>query len=152
MIRTLQLQNFRGIESVKFDDLALVNIIVGGNNTGKTSILEALTLLYGNQQQLEELPQTFRQSPNKDKDEWTNFWQRLVREKNYEGFKIRSDTTAICGKKDTLNDSDSDAPNTRGFASFYRWPVKDEQLHIFDDSFDETLSTLKFANRANRYE
>jgi len=35
---------FRGIESVSFDQLARINLLVGGNNSGKTSVLEALAV------------------------------------------------------------------------------------------------------------
>ncbi len=33
---------FRGLKDVRFDRLARLNLLVGGNNTGKTSVLEAL--------------------------------------------------------------------------------------------------------------
>src|SRR5262245_51282867 len=45
MLQQLHLQNFRGFESLELDGLRRVNLIVGRNNTGKTSVLEALYLL-----------------------------------------------------------------------------------------------------------
>ena len=36
---------FRGLHSLSLDDCGPVNILVGGNNSGKTSVLEALLLL-----------------------------------------------------------------------------------------------------------
>ena len=36
---------FRGLRKLKVDELRSVNIFVGGNNSGKTSILEAIALL-----------------------------------------------------------------------------------------------------------
>ena len=54
MISTLELKQFRGLEHVKFKNLGRANLIIGGNNTGKTSILEALVLLYGSSSQLTE--------------------------------------------------------------------------------------------------
>ena len=122
MIHTLQLSNFRGIESVSFDELAQVNLIIGGNNTGKTSILEALTLLYGEQRQLEKLPKTFRQSAN-DQDEWTNFWPKLVRAEKYDQFSISNEFTETIGQQ---NDSDKQI-------HFYRHPRGEEQFIIDDD-------------------
>lgn len=43
----LKIENFRGIKSLKIDDLARVNLFVGRNNCGKTSVLEAASLLTG---------------------------------------------------------------------------------------------------------
>lgn len=123
MIHTLQLSNFRGIEFVSFDELAQVNLIIGGNNTGKTSILEALTLLYGEHEQLVKLPKTFRQSAN-DQDEWTNFWPTLVREEEYNHFSIRSNSTSTFGKKINKNDP----------VLFYRKEIDDEQFDIYDEA------------------
>ena len=88
MISTLELQQFRGLEHVKFENLGRANLIVGGNNTGKTSILEALVLMYGNQAQLQSLPRTFRELPQNNKDLGSGFWKLLVRSENISDFKI----------------------------------------------------------------
>ncbi len=45
MIRTLRLENYRGFETYELRDLARVNLLVGPNNCGKTSVLEAVELL-----------------------------------------------------------------------------------------------------------
>lgn len=45
MIRKLTLENYRSFESYKLEDLARVNLLVGPNNCGKTSILEAVNFL-----------------------------------------------------------------------------------------------------------
>jgi hypothetical protein len=44
VIERLYLRNFRGIAEGELDNLAQINVFVGPNNTGKTSILEALYL------------------------------------------------------------------------------------------------------------
>ncbi len=44
MVKSLLIKNFRGFESVSLRDLRRVNIIVGGNASGKTSFLEAVLL------------------------------------------------------------------------------------------------------------
>ena len=44
---TLKIENFRGIKSLEIDDLARVNLFVGRNNCGKTSVLESAFLLTG---------------------------------------------------------------------------------------------------------
>jgi len=43
-IENLQITAYRGIRDLNIDDLGHVNIIVGGNNSGKTSLLEAIQL------------------------------------------------------------------------------------------------------------
>ena len=45
MIRTLRLENYRSFERYELRDLARVNLLVGPNNCGKTSVLEAVQLL-----------------------------------------------------------------------------------------------------------
>ena len=45
MIRTLTLENYRSFEKYQVRDLARVNLLVGPNNCGKTSVLEAVELL-----------------------------------------------------------------------------------------------------------
>ena len=45
MIRDLTLKNYRSFESYELVDLAPVNLLVGKNNSGKTSILEAIHFL-----------------------------------------------------------------------------------------------------------
>ena len=45
MLHTLSLNGFRGFESYRLSGLARVNLLVGKNNSGKTSVLEAVELL-----------------------------------------------------------------------------------------------------------
>ena len=45
MITSLRVENFRGFESLSVDGLGRINLLVGANNSGKTSILEAIELL-----------------------------------------------------------------------------------------------------------
>lgn len=45
MFQSLEIKNFRGFAKLTLGDLGRVNLIVGKNNTGKTSLLEAITLL-----------------------------------------------------------------------------------------------------------
>ena len=41
---SLEIRNFRGLKEMKIEKLGRVNLIVGKNNVGKTSVLEALSL------------------------------------------------------------------------------------------------------------
>lgn len=47
MIKSIHIQGFRGISSLKIDDFKKINLFLGKNNCGKTSILEALFLIIG---------------------------------------------------------------------------------------------------------
>ena len=44
-ISKLQINAFRGIRDLTLDDLSSVNVLVGANNSGKTSVLEAISFL-----------------------------------------------------------------------------------------------------------
>lgn len=44
MLSSLQIQNFRALKDVKIKKLGRVNLIVGENNSGKSSVLEALRI------------------------------------------------------------------------------------------------------------
>jgi AAA15 family ATPase/GTPase len=45
MITQLEIKNFRGFSEYKIEDVGQVNLLVGTNNCGKTSVLEAIHLL-----------------------------------------------------------------------------------------------------------
>jgi hypothetical protein len=46
MYKSIHIQNFRGLRDLQINDLGRVNLIVGANNVGKTSVLEAMWLLH----------------------------------------------------------------------------------------------------------
>lgn len=52
-LQHLTIQQFHGLENVTINNCTALNIIVGENNTGKTSILEAIKLLSNPLSQLE---------------------------------------------------------------------------------------------------
>jgi hypothetical protein len=45
MINSIQIDGYRGFDAFEMTDLGLVNLLVGRNNSGKTSVLEAIYLL-----------------------------------------------------------------------------------------------------------
>lgn len=47
MLKNLSIRHFRGIEQLRLDGLQRINLLVGKNNSGKTSIMEAIFLLGG---------------------------------------------------------------------------------------------------------
>ena len=44
-IESFQLSDYRGIKKLELNNLGAVNVFVGDNNVGKTSVLEAIQLL-----------------------------------------------------------------------------------------------------------
>jgi predicted ATPase len=48
MLRSLKIKNFRSLEDFQVSKLGRVNLIVGKNNSGKSSVLEALRIYAGN--------------------------------------------------------------------------------------------------------
>lgn len=47
MLEVLKIRNYRIFKELKVDQLRRINLIAGGNNTGKTSLLESIFLLAG---------------------------------------------------------------------------------------------------------
>ncbi len=45
MLKSLEIRGYRGFSSYRMSDLARVNLVVGRNNCGKTSVLEAIEVL-----------------------------------------------------------------------------------------------------------
>ena len=45
MISAIRIQGYRGFEQFEMGNLGRVNLLVGANNSGKTSVLEAIDLL-----------------------------------------------------------------------------------------------------------
>ena len=45
--KNIEIKNFRGIEYLKIDDLSRVNVFLGQNSSGKSSVLEGLLLMLG---------------------------------------------------------------------------------------------------------
>ena len=44
-IKSININHFKGIENLKLNDLKRINLIIGDNNSGKTTLLEAIHLL-----------------------------------------------------------------------------------------------------------
>lgn len=71
MFTSLDIEQFRGFAKLTLNDLGRVNLIVGKNDTGKTSLLEALTLL-GN-------PRLFQSLPGLLRDPGHSFYRSLLK-------------------------------------------------------------------------
>jgi hypothetical protein len=85
MLTKLQIKNFRCFRELEIAPLRRVNLITGQNNTGKTALLEALSLLLAqpNPGAQGNLPNTFRAGVG-TADLQENFWSWLFPRKNPE--------------------------------------------------------------------
>lgn len=141
MISTLEINQFRGLEHVKFENLGRANLIIGGNNTGKTSILEALVLLYGQKPQLEKLPNTFRIQPANTKDNVPNFWMNLMRDDGSAKMTIESDHLQIRSGRNSQGwqfTEGKEQPNMKVYLSFH----ENGNIGIADRQNAENLSIV----------
>jgi len=84
MLRSLEIQNFKGIKQGKIDDLTQVNILVGRNNSGKSTVLDALVMLRCTMARLDYLGQdgilhvvTRRVDPGQGQVNYDDMWFRL---------------------------------------------------------------------------
>ena len=100
MISTLELRQFRGLEHVRFENLGRANLIIGGNNTGKTSVLEALVMLVGSSKQLHALPTTFRAQPKQSQNPVPGFWRFLPKAGDPSQMVIESDQGMVILEND----------------------------------------------------
>lgn len=89
MIQFLELTNFRAFEQIRFEKLGRANLIVGGNNTGKTSVLEALVMKLGSGKQINALPSTFR--ADVQRDSFRNYWSYIAHDQNWQGVGVSTD-------------------------------------------------------------
>ena len=78
MYKHVTIESFRGIKHLEIEDFRQVNLFVGKNNCGKTTILEGLFLLTGPTNA--ELPlriNTFRNFTTIDENSWRLIFNKL---------------------------------------------------------------------------
>jgi hypothetical protein len=92
MINEITIENFRGFASLKLSNLKRINLIVGENNAGKTSLLEAIFLLC-DAEKVGQLPQQFRPIQG---DVNLRYFRWLLRDGSQD--KTRSLSCSIDGK------------------------------------------------------
>lgn len=56
-INSIGITKFRGIQKLEVSEFSNINLIVGDNNSGKTTFLEAIQLLFAKSQLLEQVEQ-----------------------------------------------------------------------------------------------
>jgi len=83
MLKSLQIDSFRGFRKLQIEPLRRVNLVTGENDTGKTGLLEALyLLLLSNANQIGAFSSAFRSSQRNSEDDFRGFWEWLFFEKN----------------------------------------------------------------------
>src|SRR4051812_46279112 len=80
MLTSLEFESFRGFKHLKLEGLSRVNLIVGKNNVGKTSLMEGIALL-AKPSQLGQLPALMRNVPGEPPE---HFFRWLVADKRSE--------------------------------------------------------------------
>jgi len=91
VLTSLELKNFRGFRELKIAPLKRLNLLTGKNDTGKTSVLEALRILLAQPQigNANGLVNEFRTGNNIDWNE--HFWKWLIYNKSREEYaKIKA--------------------------------------------------------------
>lgn len=77
-IKNISLENFRGIRNLYADDLCRINIVLGNNNCGKSSLLEAILISMGaNKPSLTLEMNTNRNYSNISMDDFAMFFHNL---------------------------------------------------------------------------
>ena len=78
MLTSLQIDSFRGLKDLSFEPLSRINVITGFNNSGKTTVLEAIYLLLVQGKQIENYPNVFRSAQGSQMERFEHFWKWLL--------------------------------------------------------------------------
>ena len=97
MIHSLKIENFRSLEDFQVNKLGRVNLIVGKNNSGKSSVLEALRIYAGNgnRELLENIAQGHDEKYLLDNEEIESFNQDLPFQDLFTGRKFTEENKSI---------------------------------------------------------
>ena len=66
MLTQIHIQNFKGFKDTQIPSVRKVNLILGGQNVGKTSLLEAVWLGTSDVDKYQQLPMQFRVAEGRD--------------------------------------------------------------------------------------
>ena len=78
MLDSLRIESFRGLCDLDFTPLSRINVLTGFNNSGKTSVLEALYVMLADHAQLVLYPQIFRSAQQQPNEQYEHFWKWLL--------------------------------------------------------------------------
>ena len=77
MYESIRIQNFRGLKDLTIENLGRVNLLVGANNVGKSSVLEALAFLRARPDGY-EIRQLLSSRGYRSDDSFTDIWTDLL--------------------------------------------------------------------------
>jgi AAA15 family ATPase/GTPase len=159
MLNSLNIRNYRSLKELKINSLGKVNLITGKNNTGKSTILEAIALYAGNgdlsiiYQFLSERGENFKQSDSNKNPTESNikslsslFTNRLV------GFESEN-IISIGAVEDTLFGEQTSSKNSVSlrFVKYYDEIQRDNQgivttrkRTILDNTNEKQIPIFKF--------
>lgn len=98
MLKTIEIESFRGLEKIEIQNLSRINVITGGNNFGKTSVLEALYFLLATPDQLNRLPRVFRNFQDSAQEQFSHYWLWLLPDRDRNRQAIVRASTPVAGK------------------------------------------------------
>jgi AAA15 family ATPase/GTPase len=115
MLKSIHIKNFRLFRDLKIEPLNRVNLITGENDSGKTALLEAIYLLFGNSSDFFRLPSVLRS--DQPPDNFDNFWKWLFHQKRLEcPIEIKANTDNLSAYSVTVP---SHGPLAKGI--FFRY-------------------------------
>lgn len=153
MLNSLQVSNFKGIKNIEISTLGRLNLIVGKNNSGKSSILEALMLyasggsetVFDEISQLHDEKTRYSSSYTYDEDKKNLFGQVLPYEHLFYGRKFTQENDIFIGEIDNnsktnkaliiryiKNINDISEMNTNTLRVLKQLNILSNDLHIAD--------------------
>jgi AAA15 family ATPase/GTPase len=132
MLNSLVIKNFRSLADFEVTKLGRVNLIVGKNNSGKSSVLEALRIYAGNahQELLERIAQGHDEKYFLDKNVQEGFDVSLPYEDLFTGRKFpKEDKPIIIGELD----------NENALKIYHAYSVEEDLIAINKEGNKETI-------------
>ena len=124
-LKSLQIKNFRALEDLKISKLGQVNLIVGKNNSGKSSVLEALRIYAGAAHPvlLEEIATTHDERYKLTESEWLTEPDELPFENFFTGRKFpNTDNNPIL-----IGEDDTQTENTKNLIIEHNYMISYEE-------------------------
>ncbi len=149
MLKSLDIKYFRGFRDLHIEPLKRVNLITGQNNTGKTGILEALTLLVDNPSSDKNLsarlPNLFRSQGS----DYNEFWKWIFQNKNRNNIiEIKASTNGVndcfgihldgSGRAAIRTNQDGSLMNPRTIGGFPCFPIGKQNVADFNPAVFST--------------
>lgn len=132
MLKSLVINNFRLLENFQVNKLGRVNLIVGKNNSGKSSVLEALRIYAGNanQELLENIAQAHDEKCFLDKDAKQGIESSMPYEGLFTGRIFpKDDRPIVIGERD----------NDDALKIYHVYKVEKEYVATDDEGKKETI-------------